>query len=438
MRPLGQGHLQVSERLGGDLAPITFATFGPAVDFVELAIEESPVNESNVGSVVAPFRTSTVKTYPPARTARLAPAPQHLSRADELRGIRGEVPRLIDGYEPAGVLTSRAYADLLTFLLPLAGWVGTWTAGGAAVTDPATTTVQGANGLNSAIINVVDAGPLDPSGTVIINGLAVTYTGKTATSLTGAGAHAAYAGGESVVGNVPVGANRWVFLKRDAIDARSAKLRINYATENVLMEGYGFGISSLQLPASGEMSADLMGLYLRRLAADTGTVPSIPASVIPPFRRAELYVSALAGGGRLSDFTIGIANALERIKSMSQPTVSDWPDALEYGDDEVQVSGTIPKRILTGADIDALIAATTFSMTARWQARKVIGATTKPYGLWFEMPKVQYTGGEPDEMGGNKRRFGFNPDWFAMYDETAGYDAKITLVNGVTATETYV
>lgn len=408
-----------------------------AVDFVELALEESPNNESTFASAVTPNRKSTNLLYPPSRTARVAPSPQLLSRADELRGLKGEVPRLADTYEPVGVLTTRAYGDLLPHLLALAGFDGTATAGGALISDGYASTVVGVNALNSVTINVVTTAGADPSGSIILNGAAITYTGVTPTSFTGVGAHAATVGGEVVTGQTPVGATKWVFLKRGGINAQTARVRTNYADENVLLECYGAGISSLGINAGAELSADLMALYMRRLVADTVTVPVIPAGAIQPFRRGDLYVSALAGGGVLADWSLSIANGLERIRTASLSPPSDWPDLMELGDDQVQISGTLPKRVLTGADYDALIAATTFAMLARWTGRSTIAATGKRYGLWIEMPKVQYTGGEQDELQ-NRRRHGFSPDWFAAVDEALGYDAKITVVCNVPAIATYV
>lgn len=408
----------------------------PAVDFVQIATEESPLNETTYALAATPNRISTNLLYPPVRSARIAPSPQHLRRNDEMRGIRGEVKRLIEGYEPVGLWSERAYADDLTWLLELSGFIGVATPGGAAVTGPEQTTATGVNALNSATVNVGSTLLFPSVGSFVMGGVATTYTGKTATTFTGCGAHAATTGGEVINGHVPAGATKWVFSKRDTIDAKTARLKINYATENVLMEGYGFACSSMSLNMAGELSADLMGLFMRRLAADAATVPVIAASSIPPIRRGDLFISALAGGGRLADWTVSVTNPLERIMSASVDPSSYWPDAMEFGDEEVTVSGTIPKRILTGTDLDALIAATSFSMTARWVSSKVIGATAEPYQVWLEMPAVQYTGGDTDEMAA-KRRFGFNPDWFAHYDETLGYDAKWTLINGVTAINTF-
>src|SRR3990172_12254565 len=80
----------------------------PAVDFVEIALEESPLNEQTFDDAVTPNRVSTNKLYLPARSAALTLGPAHLSRADELRGILGSVPDLIDGDAPAGAPPPRA------------------------------------------------------------------------------------------------------------------------------------------------------------------------------------------------------------------------------------------------------------------------------------------------------------------------------------------
>lgn len=66
--------------------------------------------------------------------------------------------------------------------------------------NKASTTVTGSNGLNSATINVGNTTLFVSSGAAMINGVLVTYTGTTSTSLTGCGNHAAYTGGESVDG----------------------------------------------------------------------------------------------------------------------------------------------------------------------------------------------------------------------------------------------
>lgn len=343
-------------------------------DFVEVRLEETPVYEG-ANTAVAPYRISSNKLYLPSRSARLSAAPEHLDRADELRGIQGAVPRLIETYGPGGSISLRAYPKALTWLFELAGFKGTFTAGDGIITDP-----------DAALI--------------------------------------------------PIGASRWVFAKRDAITPQTAQVKTNYKDEDVLLTENGVAVSSLALPASGEVTADLMGLYLTRAAHDAATNPSIESAAIPPFRRGDLYLSWLAGSGATGDFNLSIASALERIRTMSLDPPSYFPDQIEFGDDQVYMTGSIPKRILDPQDYDALLAATTFAAKARWKSTKVIGATAYKYSLWVEMPACQYVGGDADEIG-NKRRHGATFDFFAAYDEAAAYDVKITLVNDVTATATY-
>ena len=63
---------------------------------------------------------------------------------------------------------------------------------------PPQTVSAGANALNSATVNVASTKQFPAAGTIIIAGVAVTYTAKTATSFTGCGAHAATVSGEPI------------------------------------------------------------------------------------------------------------------------------------------------------------------------------------------------------------------------------------------------
>jgi len=78
------------------------------------------------------------------------------------------------------------------YLLPEAGGDGLYLDG------LATTNATGVNALNSATVNVGSTARFPASGTAYLAGVAFTYTGVTATSLTGCGNHAATVGGEKV------------------------------------------------------------------------------------------------------------------------------------------------------------------------------------------------------------------------------------------------
>ncbi len=348
----------------------------PAVDFVEMALEESPLNQVTWDDAVTPSRISTNKLYLPSRAARLSPSPGYLSRADELRGIAGSVADLIDVYTPAGSLSERAYWKDLTWLLSLAGFVGVRTAGDGIITDPDAATI-------------------------------------------------------------PATAQRWVFTKKTGITAQTAQIVLNYANEAVRLQGNGYGISGLELNAAGELTADLLGCYLQRLAVDTTTVPALVASAIPPLRRGDLTLTWLSGGGTPDDFSFAIENPLEGAPGWLLNPASFFPSSLEFaGDQQVRVTGSVPKRVLDADDYDALINATTFSAKARWKSTKSILATGYKYSLWLEMPACQYVGGDSDEIT-NRRRRGASFDFFAAWDETLGFDSKFTLVNDISAVATY-
>ena len=409
-----------------------------AVDFVEVRIEEDPLFENFVSVPgTGPHRLGTEKLYMAGRTAQVVPGVQFKSRDDEFRGISGAVPKLLDHFEPSGALSEYAYYDDLVWLLHLAGFDGVHTAGGAAVGDPDTTTATGVNAINSAAINVASTALFPAAGNAMLAGTLFTYTGITATSFTGCGAHAATVGGEVIANNVPTGVHKWVFSKKTGIVAPTAQIRVNYADENQLWTGNGFAISQLSCSGEGELAATLLGMVVKRAAADTTTVPVLTTQAVPPVRRGDLFLSFLAGGGAIADFSWQIENPIAAIRTMSILPPSNYPDTMEFDTAQAKVSGTVPKRIAAGVDLDAVMAATTFAAKARYKSPKVIGATTYPYSAWLEMPSAQYTAGTIEELK-NARRFGV-PDlaFEAAYDEVAGYDARWTIVCGTASVKTF-
>lgn len=409
-----------------------------AVDFVEIILEENPINENSVAvPATGPNRLAGEKLYFAGRSAKVSANAKYKDRSDEFRSIPAAVAQLLDHYEPDGSLTSYAYFNHLTWLLSLSGFVGTVTPGGATVGDADTTTATGVNALNSATINVGDTSLFPTAGTIVLIGAAVTYTGKTATSFTGCGNHAATVGGEAIALNVPTGCYKWVFSKKLGFTPQTGQVRINYANEGFCMKGQGYAISQLGVNGDGELTASLQGLVAKRAAVDSSTAPSYDTQAIQPIRRGDLYLSFLANGGAVDDFSWQITNALNPLRSLSLLPPSNYPDAMEFGDAQVVVGGTIPKRVAAAVDIDAVLAATTFAAKARYKSAKVIASTTYPYSMWLSMPSCQYTQGTVDDLK-NVRRKGVSDLAFqAAYDETAGYDAQITIVNSVASIATY-
>jgi hypothetical protein len=346
------------------------------MSYLRMQLEETPRYEG--AATTAPFRLATETLDLPITSGRITPNPSHLDRADELRNLEAVPPRLPDAFEPEGGLAVRAYPKALTWLFELAGWIGVATAGNGIITDP------------DAVI-------------------------------------------------IPTGATRWVFNKRTFAanaQAQSAQILATYSEASTFLKGQGYGISNLTLNAAGEVGADLAGLVTLR-TADPVVTPTFESLTVPPFRRADLQIQSwLTGTGETDDFTVAIANGLVRRKSFGLATRSYYPDKLFPADERVLVTGTIPKYALDPEDVDALLAASTFSAKARWQSDVNIGATGYKYAMWLEMPACQLVGGQPDELA-NRRRYGANYDWLAALHEGSGFDAKITLVNATSAIKTY-
>jgi hypothetical protein len=336
-------------------------------------MEETPRYEGAASTT--PYRISTYKAFLPVQSLGVQPNPQLIDRSDELRGIEGAPDQLIDTYEIAGSLQMRNYFNLLTYLLEISGMVGTLGVGNGIITDP--------------------------DGAVI-----------------------------------PTGAFRWVFTKRGGITAKTAQLQMAYVDEAVFVKGQGVGISNWTLNADGQYTADLMGLVFANVA-DPNLTPVFDSAVIPHGRRGDISLTWLASSGTTEDFSLAVSNPLMRRRTLGISPASYYPDKMEHGDDKVALTGSIPKTVLADADVDALLAASTFAATAKWITPKSIGATSKKYSMWVEMPRCQYIGGTLDDLA-NRRRFGGSFDWRASWDETAGYDFKITLVNAVPAIAGYV
>lgn len=400
-------------------------------DCLQILFEETPRYEG--APSVAPYRLSTVTRFMKLQSLGLTANPSHLRRNDELGMTEGEPPQLIDGYAPAGNFSGRAYVNDLIFWLALSGFTPTFTPGGAAVPGPKQTTAVGVNALNSATVNVTDTSEFDSAGSFVMGGVATTYTGKTATSFTGCGNHAATVGGEVINDLVPAGATKVVFDKRGGLNAKTAQMLLCYADNGVFIKAQGAGVSQLSLNAAGQLSGSLAALVYANVA-DPNLTPSYDSIGIPPLRSGDVLVSPwLAGAGETDDFNFTITNGLIARRGLN---ASYFPRTMQHADERVTVGGSRPAYALADADIDALISGATFAAKAKWLSSKVIGATSYKYAMHLDLPACQYIGGGQDELR-NARRHGGNFDWFAAFDETAGYDARFTLVGAVTSVEAY-
>ncbi len=407
-------------------------------DLAQLILEESPRGEGVAATT--PYRLSSNILYMPAQEVGLEPGMQFDPRSDEIRGLEGEPPGLVDGHEVTGAINIRAYANALVYLLQIAGWSGVATAGGALIADGNETTATGVNALNSTTVNVGSTADFPTTGTFLLTTTgpvttAVTYTGKTATSFTGCGNHAATVGGEVVTGNAPTGTTRWVFNKRTGTVAKTAQVTIAFADELQFLRGQGMGISTWSLNAAGMFTSTLAGLVFGRIS-DPNLIPSYDSLSIPHFRRGDLTLGWLTGGADATDFSMTFPNPLVRYSGLGLDTPSYYPNLMEHGDERIVPTGTIPKRTIDDTDVDTLMAGTTFAARARWKSEKLIGATAYPYSMWVKMPACQLISADLPSLR-NVRRFPASYGFKAAIDEALGYDCRITIVNAVAAVETY-
>jgi hypothetical protein len=451
-----------------------------AEPYVQIATEEQPRYEN--APLAAPYRVSSNVVYIPTTGTTLGPGPGHLSRADELRGLRGEPHRLVQSYEPAGSMGFRGYPDFFTWLLECAGFVGTVTPGNGtsqvSTLTPSATTMTGGTwtitvdgnttvplphfatwqmvktaleGLPGAEPEdfAVSGGPLTSGAfTIRFRGTkgakAVTLSANGA-GLTGPGSPYTIAAANTTPGvnatvfdpdgvGVATGAYLWQFTKRGGATAKTLQMTFGRPDEGIYERGSGIGCSGLSLNAAGEASADLVGLVYKTIP-DPGLTPVYLSSLVPPVMIGDLRLTTgLSGTGRSTDFDLNVTNPIDRFRDLS--IESYFAARLEATGDPVVVTGSVTKDQLREVDVDALMRGAPFSINARWRVRHEIGTSGTFYRLYMHAPRGQYVGGDFDPMQ-NARRFGGRFDWFAAIDEAAGYDVRWWLVNGVAAINTY-
>jgi hypothetical protein len=470
-----------------------------AVDFLEVRLEETPFPE-NPSTSGTPYRLATEKLYMKIRSGKPSPGPEYLERGDELGGVLAAVPPLIEVIRPGGSIGERVYIKHMLWLLSLNGYDATVTqgAGGGTneaqtltmtgtptggtftltYTNPAGTTMTtapiayNATGPGHVFAALSALGILKTEGSDVKIGVSggpfpgtpivVTFQGSMgarnqvqmtadSTGLTGGSTPTVTPTTTTpgVSGSVtdPEGATlpatvyRWVFLPRASGVSQTAQMIWNYAAAAMQIKGNGYCIPSLTLNMAGELTADLLGLVYRRLAVDTTTVPTILSSAIPPLRRADLYVSWLANGGPIADFSLTSAMPQTAHPTASLDPPSNFPDQMLMGEEDgsgfLRLTGSIPKRALAAADIDALLAASTFAAKARWTTPAYIGATNTKRAAWCEMPACVLRGGEPGDLS-NRRRVDATFDFEAHYDEASGFGVKWTLLSDTASIKTFV
>lgn len=461
-----------------------------ANSYLHLAMEESPRYEG--AAATTPYRVSTTGVFLPTTAGRVNANPSYIDRTNELRNIQGGVPDLLDTFAPDGSIAERAYINHMAYLFSLAGlkatitpgdgtnaaWTLTWagaaaTGGTYTITVPQGTTaaiaynatiaqiqaaLEAVGGVGNYLVVQTSGGPPPTAGVVTVTfrralgGTAIAAVTTNVAGLTGGATTITAA--TSVAGTAPTvtspdfvtadtfatkpnsfvgpGAFKYTFAKRVGAQAQTAQVTAAYGDMGIWLRGQGYGVSDLSLNAAGEMTANMLGLVVASIA-DPALSPTYDSQSVLPVRRGDFTLNWLTGGGVVDDFTMSLANPLAVVRTLGLATPSFFPDVMEQGDTWPTLTGTIPKRRLNATDWAALIAASTFSATARWRTPAYVSDSPSKYGLWCTMPAVQLVGGTPDELYA-RRRFGASYNWAAQWDETTGYDFLFSLVCGVSAT----
>lgn len=345
-------------------------------DLSQLIIEESPRPDG--AATTTPYRLSTNVFYLPGREIGFQPGRVDDDRSDEFRGYSVAVSPIVDSYSPTGAFNMRAYANYLVPLLMMAGWDFVHTAGDGVI--------------------------LDPDGAVI-----------------------------------PAGAHRWVGTRRSSITAKTAQITNCYADEGQWYRVQGAAITHWTLNPQGEFAGDAVALVMKRLTVDPNLTPVIDALSIPSFRRGDLTITGLSGSSAPADFGLDFTNPVEPTKGFGTATASDYPDTMEVTDADLPATtGAIPKKSINSIDFDAFMNGATFAMMAKWKTQHAtIGVSGYPFSLWVDLPNVGYNSATIPTLK-NTRRYPLDLGFKAYLDSTAGYDAKITVVNGIAAYETLV
>lgn len=328
--------------------------------------------ETTVGSEANSSPTLSSKViYIPSTSAQLSLNPSPLLRDDENRGVDEPITALEDTHAPTWSLESRAYPDVLGFLLKAQLGAPSTTAGNGVITD--------ANGVvvPTGAYRHVWTSPFGPSG------------------------------------NSP----------------QTTQWRLGYNDQSVYYKLQGAAVESMgfSVPEAGGvgLAASGPGCYLTRIS-DPSLTPSYETLTIPPFLRAHLAVNTNMSNTATNegDFSFNITSPVEAVSDLS--SASRFPTQMYKGDDAVGLTGTIGKSAIDADDWDALKAATSFTLKYTFTSTATI-ASSYPYKLIVNVGSAQYVGGEAEPLT-SSRRLKASWQWRAGYTGTAG-NVSLSLIN---------
>ncbi|MFA5801529.1 MAG: hypothetical protein WC911_03540 [Thermoleophilia bacterium] len=236
---------------------------------------------------------------------------------------------------------------------------------------------------------------------------------------------------------IPTGAHRHVFTRSPALVPQSISAWFaDQSHDDPTSANRFFGrmagvaLESLKLSGNkGALSMDAKGkaLYQKRIG-DPGLTPVLPVTSLLPWSYGQMVLTWLTGGATREDFDLNFEQKLWFGSDNSRSSL--FPTAVEQDKEYRQISGSVSMRSLDPTDWDAVQNATTFAALAKYASLQNIGATSYPYRMWVDMPRVSLTKGDDGTIENNPRR-PYKMDFLACYDDTAAYAWKITLVNGV-------
>lgn len=332
--------------------------------------------ETAVGNESTSPTLSSKTIYIPAQSAQLALNPNPLEREDELRGVDEPIAVLQDTHSPTWSLSTRAYPDVLAFLLKTALGAPTTTTGNGVITDA--------------------------NGTV-----------------------------------VPTGAYRHTWTAPfgpSGASPQTTQWRGSYADQSVFFKAQGCATESLafSVPEAGGVGIQASGpaTYLSR-TSDPSLTASYESLTIPPFLYSNASITTDLSGAATSegDLSFTINNPVEAVRDLS--AASRFPNQMYKADGSIGLTGSIRRAVIDADDWDALKANTGFALKLTMTSGTTYIASSYPYKLIVSVGNAQYTGGGPEDLA-SKRRIGASFDWRAGYSGTAG-NISVQVVNATSS-----
>lgn len=236
--------------------------------------------------------------------------------------------------------------------------------------------------------------------------------------------------------DVPAGCTKWVYEFAEE-EPKTVQVTAKDAGGKFWrMTGAGLTSIAFKFGDDGVLGCDLelMGLFGGEID-DPSLTPSFDAAT--PFRQGDMTLEWLSGSAVTKGFDFTLAAGLETDKGFS--VVSDYPDTIQFSNDEESlpsIAGSIDKRTVTTADLNALHEGEQFKAIIKLTHRQDIGLTERTSAMWIELPGCQHVSWDPDDIA-NVRRRESRWGWEARIDESDGTLATITLVNGTSSYENY-